>query len=80
MNNKKDVNKNPVIDVNRLATQNFEDMSSSSSSGSDLVVRKKNKRPSVDPLETLEHLHDNYVSSSDESFDGDANVEALEMD
>lgn len=47
---------------------------SSSSTDSDLGLPKKDKRPSIDPLESLEQLHDSYVSSSDESFEEEQNV------
>ena len=47
---------------------------SSSSTDSDAGLPKKEKRPSVDPLESLEQLHDSYVSSSDESVEGGTNA------
>lgn len=46
---------------------------SSSSTDSDPVLPKA-KRPSIDPLESLEQLHDSYVSSSDDSLEGETNV------
>ena len=56
------------------AAESCEDISSSSS-GSDIAVPETNKRPSIDPLESLEQLHDSYVSSDEDSFEGEANVE-----
>ena len=51
--------------------QSYEDISSSSSSNSDEVAPETNKRPSIDPLESLEQFHDSYVSSDEESFEGE---------
>lgn len=74
------VNENPVIQIDQLdkeSLQSFENGgASSSSSDSDLAPAKNDKRPSIDPLESLEQLHDSYVSSSDESSEGEtaANV------
>ena len=69
------------VEAHKLASESYEDISSSSS-GSDLVVAETDKRPSIDPLESLEQLHDSYVSSDDESFEGEATMEAdwLEQD
>ena len=64
----------PSIEAHKLAADSYEDISSSSS-GSDLIVGETDKRPSIDPLESLEQLHDSYVSSDEESFEGEATVE-----
>ena len=74
-----DSNVNTVVNSKDITeTQNFEDASSSSSS-SDNVADINKKRPSIDPLESLEQLHDSYVSSDDESFEGEA-TNALDID
>ena len=54
------------VDEPSVESSKRRDSKGSSSSDSDLSPPKKDKRPSVDPLESLEHLHDSYVSSSDE--------------
>lgn len=58
-----------IDQVDKQSLQSFEN--DSSSSDSDLAPEKKDKRPSVDPLESLEQLHDSYVSSSEESSEGE---------
>lgn len=64
------------IEYVKDVSQSYEDVSSSSSSNSDDIAAEKNKRPSIDPLESLEQLHDSYVSSDEENFDGEPVMDA----
>lgn len=57
------------VGLDKQSLQSFE--GDSSSSDSDQTPAKKDKRPSIDPLESLEQLHDSYVSSSEESCEGE---------